>query len=155
MRISTSRKVKMGAIAAVAASALVVPTTTGAASADTSSGYKATGISVNDIGQTCKKKTRKFIVRNYYRGPAKYVLRCGTKTWGWKHIKLRHGWNKTMDRKIGSTIWSGQSNSAGGFSTYTNQCPRIEKFRTILGSPAGATDLRTAYKVDRPGVAKC
>ncbi|MBQ0987092.1 hypothetical protein KBZ10_21755 [Streptomyces sp. F63] len=80
-------------------------------------------------------------------------MRCGTRTWGWKHIKQRHGWNNTMDRKIKSAIWSGDSNGRGGFSTYTNSCPRIEKFRTIIGTPAGSNDLLTAYKVNTTAAA--
>ncbi|AZM57757.1 hypothetical protein DMA15_18175 [Streptomyces sp. WAC 01529] len=58
-----------------------------------------------------------------------------------------------MDRKIEAAIWSGDPNGRGGYSTYSATCPRIEKFRTIIGTPAGAKDLLTAYKVDRPGVA--
>ncbi|MBC9731430.1 hypothetical protein H8R17_44515 [Streptomyces sp. TRM68367] len=80
-------------------------------------------------------------------------MRCGTSTWGWKHIKARHGWNSTMDRKINAAIWSGDPNGRGGYSTYLNQCPRVEKFRTIIGTPAGTNDLLTAYKVNQPAVA--
>jgi hypothetical protein len=58
-----------------------------------------------------------------------------------------------MDRKIAAAIWSGDPNGRGGYSTYLNQCPRIEKFRTIIGTPAGTNDLLTAYKVDQPAVA--
>ncbi|TYB46932.1 hypothetical protein FXF69_12625 [Actinomadura chibensis] len=76
-------------------------------------------------------------------------MRCGTRTWGWKHIKARHGWNRTMDRKIGTAIWSGDPNGRGGYSTYANQCPRREKFRTIIGTPAGSNDLLTAYPVNQ------
>ncbi|MET9167415.1 hypothetical protein [Streptomyces sp. XHT-2] len=86
------------------------------------------------------------------------TLRCGTKTWGWKHIKARHGWNTSMDKKISAAIWSGEPNGRGGFSTYTNSCPKIEKFRTIIGTPAGKNDLLTAYKVDQTraaAAAKC
>ncbi|NEB93884.1 hypothetical protein G3I21_19675 [Streptomyces bauhiniae] len=85
-------------------------------------------------------------------------MRCGTSTWGWKHIKARHGWNSTMDRKINAAIGSGSPNGRGGYSTYLNQCPRVEKFRTIIGTPAGSNDLLTAYNVDQPaatGAARC
>ncbi|MER5532923.1 hypothetical protein [Streptomyces mirabilis] len=63
-----------------------------------------------------------------------------------------------MDRKIGAAIGSGDANGRGGYSTYTNQCPQVEKFRTIIGTPAGRNDLLTAYKVDQPttaGAARC
>ncbi|AYN43990.1 hypothetical protein D9753_31840 [Streptomyces dangxiongensis] len=80
-------------------------------------------------------------------------MRCGTSTWGWKHIKAGHGWDSTMDRKIDAAIGSGDPNGRGGYSTYTHQCPNVEKFRTIIGTPAGSNDLLTAYKVDQPAVA--
>lgn len=41
-----------------------------------------------------------------------------------------------------------------GFSTYANACPRIEKFRTIIGTPAGFNDLLTAYKVGNRAAAR-
>ncbi|PWI09550.1 hypothetical protein DIZ27_15745 [Streptomyces sp. NWU339] len=58
-----------------------------------------------------------------------------------------------MDKKISTAIWSGDPNGRGGYSTYTKSCPRIEKFRTIIGTPAGKTDLLTAYKVDATSMA--
>ncbi|MEV0301631.1 hypothetical protein [Streptomyces prasinus] len=140
--------------AAVAASTLLVPATS--ASAAPASGDRAAGVAADSVAATCKSRSRNHIVRKYYRGPEFYTLRCGTKSWGWKHIKARHGWNKTMDKKISTAIWSGSPNGRGGFSTYTNTCPRIEKFRTIIGTPAGKKDLLTAYKVDKPAVvAQC
>lgn len=60
----------------------------------------------------------------------------------------RHGWNGAMDRKINAAISSGTENGRGGYSTYTIQCPPIERFRTIIGTPAGTDDLLTAYDVD-------
>ncbi|MEU4352385.1 hypothetical protein [Streptomyces sp. NPDC023838] len=107
----------------------------------------------------CRSHSRDYILKKYYRGPAFYTLRCGTKTWGWKHIKAGHGWDSTMDRRITAAIWSGDPNGRGGYSTYTrNQCPRLEKFRTLFGTPAGRNDLLTAYTVDRAalvGAATC
>ncbi|WP_411078784.1 hypothetical protein [Streptomyces sp. cmx-18-6] len=100
------------------------------------------------FGTICKKKSRNHILKKYYRGPAAYTLRCGTAKWGWKHIKARHGWNATMDKKINAAIWSGRANGRGGFSTYTASCPSKEKFRTIIGTPAARNDLLTAYKVN-------
>ena len=64
----------------------------------------------------------------------------------------------SMDKKISAAIWSEEPNGRGGFSTYTNSCPKIEKFRTIIGTPAGKNDLLTAYKVDQTraaAAAKC
>ncbi|MFE9250101.1 hypothetical protein [Streptomyces sp. NPDC007088] len=112
------------------------------------------------IDAICRSHGQTYTVREYFRGPARYTLRCGTKTWGWKHIKLRHGWNAAMDKKISAAIYSGRPNGRGGFSTYTAQCPSVEKFRTILGTPAARNDLLTAYPVNTVasgagGGAKC
>ncbi|MEV0371482.1 hypothetical protein AB0I10_16910 [Streptomyces sp. NPDC050636] len=171
MRSTASRAVKAALATAVAASALVIPASGSAAAAPSSNGVTAqragaenVGVSnvdassadVSSIDATCRSHSRNYIVRTYYRGPGKYTLRCGTKTWGWKHIKLRHGWNSTMDRKIRAAIWSGQPNGRGGYSTYTQTCPSYEKFRTIIGTPAGTNDLLTAYNVTTArGAAKC
>ncbi|MFE2053415.1 hypothetical protein ACFXAS_33715 [Streptomyces sp. NPDC059459] len=138
-------------VTAVAASALLVPATSASAAPDPDG--RAVGVAVDSIDATCRSHSRNYVVRKYYRGPQFYTLRCGTKTWGWKHIKARHGWNATMDKKISTAIWSGSANGRGGYSTYTNSCPRIEKFRTIIGTPAGTNDLLTAYKVNQSAAA--
>ncbi|MFD4571835.1 hypothetical protein ACFWNK_15915 [Streptomyces sp. NPDC058417] len=141
--------------AAVAMSALLIPAA-GSASATTSSGSGQTQTvtaAAASYDAKCRSHSRTYVLKKYYRGPQVITLRCGTSTWGWKHIKARHGWNSTMDRKISTAIWSGDPNGRGGYSTYLNQCPRVEKFRTIIGTPAGSNDLLTAYKVDRAAVA--
>ncbi len=152
MRNNVSRMFKMTAAAAACMSALVIPTASSAAAAPS---VHVSGVAVNSIDATCKHHNRNYVVRNYYRGPARYTLRCGTKTWGWKHIKARHGWNKTMDKNISTAIWSGAPNGRGGFSIYTQSCPSYEKFRTIIGTPAGAGDLLTAYRVTTFAATKC
>ncbi|MEU0054615.1 hypothetical protein [Streptomyces sp. NPDC006309] len=141
--------------AAGSASATSVNTSGDASASASASGGSATAVSFD---AKCRSHNRKYVLKKYYRRvpvgpPTFYTLRCGTKTWGWKHIKLGHGWNSTMDRKITAAIGTGDPNGRGGYSTYLNQCPRVEKFRTILGTPAGTNDLLTAYNVDRPIVA--
>ncbi|MEU7426688.1 hypothetical protein [Streptomyces sp. NPDC040750] len=164
MRLNVS--VKAGLSLAAAMSALLIPAA-GSASATSGSGSVAAAsgsggsVSVAAAGSfdsKCRSHSRTYVLKKYYRQvpvgpPTFYTLRCGTKTWGWKHIKLRHGWNSTMDRKISAAIGTGSPNGRGGYSTYLNQCPRVEKFRTILGTPGGRNDLLTAYKVDQPAVA--
>lgn len=110
-------------------------------------------VAADSFDAICKRNPRNHILKRYYRGPAVYSLRCGTTTWGWKHIKTRHGWNATMDKRIGAAFWSGQPNGRGGFSTYTATCPSKEKFRTIIGTPAGTNDLLTAYTVNATALA--
>lgn len=134
--------------AAPALSALILavaPAPAGAfASAEASGGYDA----------TCRKKPQKHVLREYFRGPARYTLRCGTKKYGWKHIKARHGWSATMDRKINTAITSGEPNDARGFSTWSAQCPSEEVFRTVIGTPVATNDLLTAYRIDGRSGAK-
>ncbi|MFF9153580.1 hypothetical protein ACF1AB_15260 [Streptomyces sp. NPDC014846] len=162
--------VKAALSAAAVASALLIPAAGSASAAPapgsasavpasgSTSGSGATVSAASSFDAKCRSHSRTYVLKKYYRRvpvgpPTFYTLRCGTTTWGWKHIKLRHGWNSSMDRKIGAAIGSGDPNGRGGYSTYANQCPRIEKFRTILGTPGGNNDLLTAYKVDQPAVA--
>lgn len=104
----------------------------------------ADDMSVANITTTCKNNGRNHIVRTYFRGPARYTLRCGTSTWGWKHIQ--HRWSNSFDNKISNAIASGLPNGSG-YSTWTLPPCSRETFRTILGTPAAVNDLRTAYKV--------
>jgi hypothetical protein len=122
--------------------ALVVPAAS-SASATPSPVDTEVSIAADSIDAKCRSHSRDYVVRNYFRGPKKFTLRCCTRTWGWKHSKLRHGWNSTMDRKISAAISSGADNGRGGYSTYTIQCPPVEKFRTIIGTPGGINDLLT------------
>ncbi|MEU8590138.1 hypothetical protein AB0C59_24530 [Streptomyces sp. NPDC048664] len=152
---------KAGLAATAALSALLIPAA-GSASAASPVGASVTA-RADSYDTTCRSHSRTYVLKKYYRRvpvgpPTFYTLRCGTSTWGWKHIKARHGWNSTMDRKISAAIGNGSPNGRGGYSTYLNQCPRVEKFRTIIGTPAGSNDLLTAYNVDQPaaaGAARC
>ena len=150
------------AVKAALASAAVIPVLLIPAAGSASAASPASGETVttraDSFDAKCRSHSRNYVLKKYYRGPKEFTLRCGTSTWGWKHIKARHGWNSTMDRKINTAIWSGDANGRGGYSTYANQCPRVEKFRTIIGTPAGTNDLLTAYKVDQRaavGAARC
>lgn len=155
VHLSHSRTIKSCVVTAVAATALMAPGAGAAVASQPTSGQDADA-AVASFDALCRSHDRTYVLKSYYRGPAKYNLRCGTSTWGWKHIKARHGWNATMDRKINAAFWSGKPNGRGGFSTYTASCPSIEKFRTILGTPAGPNELLTAYKVNSPAAAaKC
>ncbi|MER8161164.1 hypothetical protein [Streptomyces sp. NPDC094472] len=104
---------------------------------------------VSDISATCRNNGRNYAVRQYFRGPARYTLRCGTSTWGWKHIKQR--WSRSFDNKISNAIATGRQ-TVSTFSTWTLAPCSRETFRVKVGTPAGINDVRTAYKVD-PAVA--
>jgi hypothetical protein len=149
--------VKAALSAAVVIPALLIPAAGSASAASPASGRTVTA-QATSFDAKCRSHSRTYVLKKYYRqvpvGPPTFItMRCGTSTWGWKHIKAGHGWNSTMDRKISAAIGTGDPNGRGGYSTYTNQCPRVEKFRTIFGTPAGRGDLLTAYKVDQPAVA--
>lgn len=151
MRLYAARASKTTVVAAVTTAVLAVPATGSA----TAAAHPSAKVSATSVSSTCKHHSRKHIVATYHRGSARYTLRCGTTKWGWKHIKKRHGWNAGMNKRIKAAIAHGANNGRGGFSSYTNQCPPIEKFRTILGTPAGKRDLLTAYKVHASAAAKC
>ncbi|MFI7388039.1 hypothetical protein [Streptomyces sp. NPDC049813] len=151
MPFSVGLKAAVAATAAI--SALLVPAVGSASAASQGSSEGALAAATSSFDAKCRSHSRTYVLKKYYRGPKAFTLRCGTSTWGWKHIKAGHGWNSTMDRKINAAIWSGDANGRGGYSTYLNQCPRVEKFRTIIGTPAGTNDLLTAYKVNQPAVA--
>jgi hypothetical protein len=138
-----SRNVKAALTAGVLAPALLIPA---AGSATASSNGPAVSVQAVNPNTACRQHGRHYIVRTYFRGPTKYTLRCGTRTWGWKHIKAGHGWNNTMNKKISAAIWSGKWNG-GGFSTWSTSCPSREVFRTKTGTPDRTNDLRTAYRV--------
>ncbi|MFF8644985.1 hypothetical protein [Streptomyces sp. NPDC015345] len=151
MLSNTSRTIKTALAAGVVASALLIPA---AGSAAASSSGPAVSVRAVDPNTACRSHGKNYVVRTYFRGPNKYTLRCGTSTWGWKHIKAGHGWNSSMDRKTSAAIWSGKWNG-GGYSTWTASCPSREKFRTKIGTPAGTNDVRTAYQVTSLAAASC
>ncbi|WP_235445367.1 hypothetical protein [Streptomyces sioyaensis] len=142
VRLKPARAAKVALATAVAASALAIP----AASPASAQVSKPRGVAVSGVEETCKHHGRYYIVRQYFRGPRRFTLRCGTPTWGWKHIKKGHGWSRGMDSTIGSAIANGTPVTFG-FSIFTNQCPPREWFRTIIGTPGGINDVLTAYNV--------
>ncbi|MEW2527577.1 hypothetical protein [Streptomyces sp. NPDC047071] len=151
MLSNTSRTIKTALATGVVASALLIPA---AGSATASSSGPAASVKAVDPNTACRHHGRNYVVRTFYRGPEAFTMRCGTSTWGWKHIKAGHGWNDTMDRKTSAAIWSGKWNG-GGYSTWTASCPSREKFRTKIGTPAGTNDLRTAYPVTSLAADRC
>ncbi|MEV6997640.1 hypothetical protein AB0N62_08080 [Streptomyces sp. NPDC093982] len=144
--------VRAGLSAAVALAALAVPAAS-SASATPSPVDTRVSIAADSIDAKCRSHSRDYVVRDYFRGAQEVHAALRHQDGGWKHIKLRHGWNSTMDRKISAAISSGADNGRGGYSTYTIQCPPVEKFRTIIGTPGGINDLLTAYRVDQRAAA--
>ena len=102
-------------------------------------------------GSLCKGKSRNHIVRRYHRGGATIVLRCGSKTWGYRHLVERKRWSKSFDAKIRRTIASGDQTDEG-WSRYSSGCPKREIFRVIgtHGTQSHIKGIITAYRIDRP-----
>jgi hypothetical protein len=68
----------------------------------------------------CSGKSKTHIVKKFFRGPAVYPLRYGTKTWGYNHL-LKHGYDPSQ---IALTVARGQENPPFQYFTYkVNACP--------------------------------
>ena len=90
-------------------------------------------------GTYCNKRSYKTVVKKYSRGAARLPLRCGTSTWGFKHIT--HRWNAAFDSKIALTIARGEKvkdlQQDGGtaiYALFNNKC--VELFRVIYNGGA-------------------
>jgi hypothetical protein len=99
------------------------------------------------VAATCKGKSKKTIVRKYYRGVrVAAVLRCGTKNWGYRHIRARHGWSKNFDNKIRRTVATGVEETplpgSKIFERVTNQCPPRVTFKVVTNPLAYGGDKR-------------
>lgn len=105
----------------------------------------------------CAGKPAKTIVKKYHRGPAIVPLRCGTKTWGYKHLVKKGRWSTNFSKKINSTIWSGTiAVDIPGERTYERKqvaCPPRVLFKVVTNPGPYGRDHRikpqgvvTAYK---------
>ncbi|NGO45530.1 hypothetical protein [Streptomyces ureilyticus] len=150
---------RTGKAAATGIFAVALVATSGAASVATAQGSQdvsrqTAGVRADSIAAKCRNHGRNYVVREYFRGPARYTLRCGTSTWGWKHIQ--HRWNTRFDNKISNTIANGRQNYVpNGFSLWTLPPCSEETFRVLIGTPAGGNDIRTAYKVTDRSASRC
>ncbi|WP_282794025.1 hypothetical protein [Streptomyces sp. CC224B] len=97
----------------------------------------------------CKGKHYSKVAYTFYRGPSKIPLRCGTKTWGYKHI-VNHGrWSTAFKNKINDTLWKGHEVRPGVVYRYkpgTGCTPNPKKnFKVVYnkgplgGKPGGLT----------------
>ncbi len=87
----------------------------------------------------CNSHPYTYVVKNYSRGGAKLPLRCGTTTWGFKHIT--HRWNAAFDSKIALTISRGevvtdvqQDGGSAIYALFDNRCEEL--FRVIYNGGA-------------------
>ncbi|MFJ2774788.1 hypothetical protein [Streptomyces sp. NPDC087300] len=105
----------------------------------------------------CTGKPAKTIVKKYYRGPTMVPLRCGTNTWGYKHLVKRGRWSSNFGKKISQTVWSGTITvDEPGELTYERKfvgCPPRTLFKVVTNPGPYGRDHRikpqgvvTAYK---------
>lgn len=87
----------------------------------------------------CHKRSYTHVVKKYARGSARLPLRCGTTTWGFKHIT--HRWNAAFDASIALTIARGEAvndvQGDGGskiYALFDNRCNEL--FRVIYNGGA-------------------
>ncbi|MFG2022940.1 hypothetical protein [Streptomyces sp. NPDC048825] len=151
---------RTGKAAATGIFAVALVATSGAASGATAQGghdvsrQTASVASADSVAAKCRNHGRNYVVREYYRGVSRYTLRCGTSTWGWKHI--RHRWSTRFDNKISNTIANGKRVYVpSSFSLWTLPPCSRETFRVLIGTPAGGNDVRTAYKVTASSASRC
>jgi hypothetical protein len=96
----------------------------------------------------CAGRTASHIVKNFYRGPAVYPLRCGTSTWGYNHL-IKHGYDPSS---IALTVARGtQSLVRQQFTYSTNTCPSftyIVAFNTgaLNGNGVRPQGIKTAFQ---------
>lgn len=94
----------------------------------------------------CAGKSANHIVKKYTRSFVTVPLRCGTSTWGYRHLVPKHGFN---DGQIANTVARGKQ-SFGFYYTNLTQCPPMA-FKVVFNNGAiGGTGVRpqgiiTAY----------
>lgn len=95
-------------------------------------------------GGVCAGKSKNHVVRKYYRGLYEFRLKCGTKSWGWRHIA--HRWNRHFAKRIGAVLANGTKFN-GGYQKvrYDPKTCKTTGFRVVIKNPS--TDIVTAYRV--------
>lgn len=94
----------------------------------------------------CAGKSTNHIVKNFTRGFVNVPLRCGTSTWGYRHLAPKHGYNSSM---IANTVSRGKQ-SFGFYYQNLSQCPPMA-FKVVFnngpigGSGVSPQGIITAY----------
>ncbi|OKJ79418.1 hypothetical protein AMK32_31370 [Streptomyces sp. CB01883] len=88
----------------------------------------------------CAHAPESKVVRTYTRGPRigpklVVVLRCGSSTWGYRHLKKKGRWSTAFDRKIANTVQSGTITvdmpGRRIFDDILKQCPPKSRFKVV------------------------
>lgn len=110
----------------------------------------------------CAHKSQSHIVKKYYRGPLVVPLRCGSNSWGYRHLVHRGRWNSDFDKKISHAIWRGEQVyiPGGRWHYYMEAMPPCSKYFGVLDNPGpygrdhriNPQGIITAYSMeDAPG----
>ncbi|MGY0019315.1 hypothetical protein [Streptomyces sp. cg35] len=110
----------------------------------------------------CAGKSYKHVVKRYNNGPGIIPLRCGTTTWGYKHLVARGRWSASFDKKIKKALWSGTPATipGGRWHYYMEAMPPCTKYFGVLDNPGvyggdrvtKPQGIITAYSMDeKPG----
>lgn len=100
----------------------------------------------------CSGRSPSYIVQRFFRGPAVYPLRCGTRTWGYTHIIRGHEYYPSA---IALTIARGQPDPVFQIFTFVisiNTCPTVTYKVVYNEGPLNGYGVRpqgiiTAYPV--------
>ncbi len=103
----------------------------------------------------CAAKSQEHIVVAYRRGDLVMPLRCGSPTWGFRHVVGRGRWNERFDAKIAVVFARGQEFDNGSrYALFDDDCR--ERFRVIVNPRAfRGVEFRpqgivTAYETNWP-----
>ncbi len=87
----------------------------------------------------CAGKSVGFVLRTYRRGASRLVLRCGSTTWGYRHVTRR--WSPAFDAKIALTLARGavvtdyqQDGGSAIYALFDARCREL--FRVIYNAGA-------------------
>ncbi|MCX5530073.1 hypothetical protein OG785_05820 [Streptomyces sp. NBC_00006] len=85
----------------------------------------------------CAGKSYKHVVKRYNNGLGIIPLRCGTSTWGYRHLVARGRWSASFDKKITKALWSGTpvTITGGRWHYYMVAVPPCTKYFGVLDNP--------------------
>lgn len=103
----------------------------------------------------CAAKSQEHVVVIYRRGPLAMPLRCGSPTWGFRHIVGHGRWNERFDASTALTFARGQEYDNGSrYALFDADC--LERFRVVVNPRAfRGVEFRpqgivTAYETNWP-----
>ncbi|MER5654281.1 hypothetical protein ABT076_14850 [Streptomyces sp. NPDC002131] len=144
-KVHFKRLRKSTAILIAGAGALALVTVPSPAHATTEPPAAVTASAANP----CRSQHYSKVAYNFWIGPRKMPLRCGTQTWGYNHVVARGRWSTSFKNKISDTLFNGYERSPGVYYRYKvgSGCSpnRRKNFKVVVnkgplgGRPGGLT----------------